>query len=99
MCSIIGKKEGRDLMESTLLEIETLSYSKPGDPPRPVTFRFMVSDEYMKGTVKKVRDRKIEKYNGNIMYVYLCDAEIENQMTTVKMKYERDSMKWYLYNL
>jgi len=93
------RKEGVIRMQTNLLEVEALAYSKPGEPPRPVTFRFMINDEYMKGSVKKIRDRKTEKLAGNIMYTYLCDAVVEDRHTTVKMKYERDTMKWYLYNL
>lgn len=75
------------------MEVEALAYSKPGDPPRPVTFRFIGDEAYMKGTVKKVRDRKINRFNGNMMYEYFCDAEIENQITSVKLSYERDTLK------
>jgi len=86
-------------VENRWMEVEALAYSKPGEPPRPVTFRFMIDEAYMKGTVKKVRDRKINRFNGNLMYEYLCDAEIEERITTVKLSYERDTMKWYLHNL
>jgi hypothetical protein len=86
-------------MQKDLLEVEALSYSKPGQPPRPVTFRFLVHSKYMQGTVKKVRYWKTETQKGNLRYTYLCDAEIEDRVTTVKMQYERDSMKWFLYNL
>ena len=91
--------EGVVIMQSNLLEVETLAYSKPGEAPRPVTFRFMINDEYMKGSVKKIRDKKEEKLAGNVMYTYLCDAVVEDRATTVKMKYERDTMKWYIFNL
>jgi len=81
------------------MEVEALAYSKPGEPPRPVTFRFMIDHEYMQGSIKKIRDRKLNRYAGNIMYEYLCDAQIEDRTTTVKLSYERDTMKWYLHNL
>jgi hypothetical protein len=97
--NVFTQEEGVVKMKSNLLEVETLAYSKPGEAPRPVTFRFMINDEYMKGSVKKIRDKKEEKLAGNVMYTYLCDAVVEDRATTVKMKYERDTMKWYIFNL
>lgn len=41
------------------MEVETLAYSKSGEPPRPLTCGFMIDHEYMQCNVKKVRERKI----------------------------------------
>lgn len=52
-------------MESKFLEVEVLSYNKPGQPPRPVSFRFMMGEEMFKGKVVKVKDMKLDNRMGN----------------------------------
>ena len=85
--------------ESKFLEVEVLSYNKPGQPPRPVSFRFMMGEEMFKGKVVKVKDMKLDNRMGNKIFEYLCDTVIEGNGSTVKIGYEKDSMKWYLKSL
>jgi hypothetical protein len=86
-------------MESKFLEVEVLSYSKPGQPPRPVSFRLMIGEEMFKGKVLKVKDMKLDNRMGNKIFEYLCDSVIVGTGSTVKIGYEKDSMKWYLNSL
>jgi len=92
-------QEGVCIMESKFIEVEVLSYNKPGQPPRPVSFRFMMGEEMFKGKVVKVKDMKLDNRMGNKIFEYLCDAMIEGNGSTVKIGYEKDSMKWYLKSL
>lgn len=82
-----------------LMRVEVMSYSKPGEPPRPVTFRFNAGDVQYKGRVLKVLDKKSNKLMGNIMYEYLCDCVIDDHPSKIKISYEKDTMIWYLKNL
>jgi hypothetical protein len=45
VCNHYTSKEGVIRMQTNLLKVDALAYSKPGEPPRPVTFRFMIIDE------------------------------------------------------
>jgi len=84
---------------SDQLKVEVMSYSKPGEHPRPVTFRFSAAEVVYKGRVLKVLDKKVNKWNGNIMIEYLCDCTVDNHPSKIKISYERDTMNWYLRNL
>ena len=82
-----------------LMRVEVMSYSKPGEPPRPVTFRFGAGDAQYKGRVLKVLDKKVNKWNGNVMYEYLCNCTVDDHPSKIKISYERDTMNWYIKNL
>ncbi len=82
-----------------MMRVEVMSYSKPGEPPRPVTFRFGAGDAQYKGRVLKVLDKKINKWNGNVMYEYLCDCTVDDYPSKIKISYEKDTMTWYIKNL
>lgn len=81
------------------LKVEVMSYCRPDQPPRPVTFRFSVAEVVYKGRVLKVLDKKINKYSGNLMYEYYCDCVVDEYPKKIKISYERDTMNWYLKNL
>ena len=84
---------------SDQLKVEVMSYSKPGEYPRPVTFRFSAAEVVYKGRVLKVLDKKVNKWNGNVMIEYLCDCTVDDHPSKIKISYERDTMNWYLKNL
>lgn len=81
------------------LNVEVMSYSKPNEAPRPVTFRFSAAEVVYKGRVLKVLDKKLNKWNGNIMIEYYCDCVIDDHPRRIKINYEKDTMNWYLNNL
>ena len=79
--------------------LEVVSHSMPGESPRPLRFRFVKNEEVYKGKVLRINDKKLNKWNGNIMFEYICECIIEDHPTRVSISYEKDTMKWYLKTL
>lgn len=82
---------------SNLLDIEVISYCKNGEPPKPLKFRVEIDNQVKVGKIVKVRDRIKEGYMGNRMYLYRCEVIYDEEPALMELKYERDSMKWFMY--
>lgn len=84
-------------METNLIEIEVISHCINGEPPRPLRFRTETEGAVMVGKVTRITDRVNEGYMGNIMFLYRCEVLLDGVMKRLELKYEKDTMKWYLY--
>lgn len=82
------------MMEIT--NIEVVSHSINGKPPRPLRFRFMEKEAVRKGKVLRVMDMKLNRWNGNLMYEYQCECLIDGYPISLKISYEKDTMNWYI---
>lgn len=84
-------------IKSNLVNIEVVSYSDILEPPRPLRFRGEIDGSMVVGKIIRVKDRIKEDYVGNVMYRYICEASIEEKIHIVEIKYERDTMSWFIY--
>ena len=81
---------------SDIKNIEVVSHSTPQEPPRPLRFRFNDNEVVRTGKVLRVLDRKVNKWNGNLMYEYICECLIDGYPGFLKISYEKDTMNWYI---
>lgn len=84
-------------IQYNLLDIDVISYNKNGNPPKPLKFRVEIEDQVKVGKVLQIRDVIKEGYMGNRMYLYRCEVLYDGSTTFMELKYERDTMKWFMY--
>ncbi|MDO5725585.1 MAG: hypothetical protein Q4P29_04695 [Tissierellia bacterium] len=81
--------------------IDVLAYKIFDEPyPRPVKFRIM--DEQLQPKtviIYKYEGAKFDKRAGNKMIFYKCQAVINDLLRPIELKYEIDSMNWYLFKV
>lgn len=84
------------MVNSSFLEVEVISHSLPGEPPKPLRFRIELESGIMVSSINKIIDRKTSKLNGNLMYQYSCEVITGKAVKVVLLSYERDTMKWFI---
>lgn len=84
------------MVNSSFIEVEVISHSILGEPPKPLRFRVELESGIMVGSVHKIIDRKTSKLNGNLMYQYSCEVITGKVVKVVQLSYERDTMKWFI---
>lgn len=78
-------------------KVEVIAHYIPGESPKPLRIRFLNEEEkYIVYRIEKVLDVKMERLMGNLMLVYRLKVMEGNAEKIIGLKYERDTMLWYL---
>ncbi len=65
----------------------------------PLKFRFKEGDQSTTIRIDRIIERKEEKLAGNRMLVFTVQSTLNGIERVFEMKYEIQSLKWYLYKL
>ena len=68
--------------------------------PHPVRFRYEDDNEQLVTVaVKRSMRKDINKFAGNKMLPFECQAIINNEIKIFELWYELDTCRWYLYKI
>lgn len=65
----------------------------------PLKFRLMLEGRLQVFKVDKIITKTTEKLAGNRMIVFVCQSEINGSLKQYEIRYELDTMKWYLFKM
>lgn len=87
-------------MKVIMKEIEMIAYFQFEGTPTPLKYRIV--DEEGSGRViqvDKVIWQQEDKRAGNRMLTYLCQSCMAGILRQYELRYETQSLKWYLYKI
>jgi len=79
--------------------IEVIAHFMDAGVISPLKFRVMLEEELRVFKVDKIITRSTEKLAGNRMVVFQCQAELDGILKQFEIKYELDTMKWFLFKI
>jgi hypothetical protein len=77
--------------------IEVIALFRDAGIMSPLKFRLALEGESPVFKVDKIITRTMEKLAGNRMIVFLCQSDINGALKRYEIKYELDTMKWFLF--
>lgn len=87
-------------MKVLMRPIEMIAWFTEQGIPNPIKYRTTLEDK-SKVCVKvdRIITREEEKLAGNRMIVFKCESIIDGVERIYELKYELNSMKWYLFKI
>ncbi len=80
--------------------IEMIAHCPLSGIPRPIRFRTEDKNkESLVIKINQVQEYREEKFAGNKMYIYRCQALINGEQKLMELKYEIGTCLWYLFKI
>lgn len=87
-------------MKAVSKPIECVCWFEKSGVPHPVRFRY-TTDQLDNKTIKidKVKYYKHEKLAGNPMIIFECQSLVDGVIKNFQIKYEIQTLKWFLFKI
>lgn len=79
--------------------IEVIAHCPLGGVPQPIRFKVENKEEHFVVKIDRIIEITEERLVGNKMYVYRCEAMINDRHRLLELKYELDTCLWYLFKI
>lgn len=86
-------------MKVVAKNIDMIAWFRENGKIRPLKFKIEEEDHYQVIKVDRVIKGEIEKYAGNVMYVFDCQSEINGEVKPYQLKYEIETNRWILFKI
>jgi len=66
----------------------------------PIKFRYLDdAEELVTVKVDKIIKKDIDKFAGNRMIKFTCQAQVGNQLKPFELRFEIDTSRWFIYKI
>lgn len=86
-------------MKIIMKEIEMIAYFECEGTPTPLKYRIEGEEGKHVVSVEKILWHQEDKRAGNRMLTYLCQSNFCGVMRQYELRYETQSLKWFLYKM
>ncbi|HHW66243.1 MAG: hypothetical protein PWP07_489 [Epulopiscium sp.] len=86
-------------MKIVMKNIDVIAWFDQAKGLLPIKFRLNEGDSDLIVKIDKICTKKEEKLAGNPMISYTCQSIIHGTLKIYEIKYEINTLKWYLYKI
>lgn len=80
--------------------IDMISWTEKDGTIHPIKFQLEdYNDQKHTYKIQKIQRVDKDKLAGNLMLKYTCEISLNNRARLCEIRYERDTMKWFLYKI
>lgn len=86
-------------MKTVMKKIDVIAWFDQDKGLIPIKFRMNEGDSDLVIKIDKIYTKKEEKLAGNRMIAYTCHSIIHGTLKIYEIKYEVNTLRWYLYKI
>ncbi len=86
-------------MKVVAKSIEMIAWFNEEGKIRTIKFKVKDDDKYEVIKVERIIKSDVEKYAGNVMFVFDCQSEIDGENKMYQLKYEIETNRWILFKI